>query len=114
MSTCDDTKRRLEQDAEMLMVYHLDLLARLESQLRAVQHTMRQIEKLRSAKHRVGPELSDQQRENTLTALDVEIAQLDSHLTTERDCCSDMHDTITAMQSRVADLRRLVATNKPN
>jgi hypothetical protein len=114
MPTSDDTKRRLEQDAELLMVYHLDLLAQLESQLRAVQHTMRHIEKLRSIKHRVGPELSDQQRENTLAALDAEIAELDSHLTTEHTCCADMHDTITAMQSRVADLRRLVGSNKRN
>jgi hypothetical protein len=49
-------------EAEVLVAYQLDLLARIEHQLRSVHKTMRQIEKLRSSQHRVGPELSNGQR----------------------------------------------------
>ena len=43
----------------MLAIYQLDLLADVERQVRAVQHTMRHIEKLRGVRQRVGPELSN-------------------------------------------------------
>jgi hypothetical protein len=96
----------LEQDAEMLAVYQLDLLAQLERQLRAVHLTMRHIEKLRSVKNRVGPELSNGRRESELTQLDVEVGALDAELAIQHGCCIDMHDTIAKMQARVTDLRQ--------
>jgi hypothetical protein len=98
--------RRLEQDVEILAVYQLDLLAQMERQLRAVHHTKRHIEKLRAAKHRVGPELSDVQGHNTLTRLDDEVAELDAPLKLEHACCTEMHTVIAKMQDRVADMRR--------
>lgn len=101
----------LEQDAEMLAVYQLDLLADVERQLRAAHQTMRHIEKLRGLKHRIGPELSNGQRENTLTSLDQEISALESHLEIEHSCCADMHATITKMRDRMAELRR--STSSP-
>jgi hypothetical protein len=55
-----------ERDADMLAVYQVDLLAQVERQVRAVHHTMRHIEKLRSARTRVGPELSNGQRDEVL------------------------------------------------
>jgi hypothetical protein len=62
---------------------------------------MRHIERLRSAKNRVGPELSNGRRESELIGLDVEVGgALDA------GCCMDMRDTIAKMQARVADLRR--------
>jgi hypothetical protein len=66
---------------------------------------MRHIEKLRSARDRVGPELSDRQREGTLSSLDADIAALDSQLAVEHACCMDMHNTIAEMRARVANLR---------
>src|ERR1700716_3277052 len=90
----------------MLVVYQLDLLAQLEQQLRAVHHTMRHIEKLRSVKHRVGPELSNGQRDGTLTNLHDEIQAVDTELAVQHGCCLDMQETIAKMQARLAELRR--------
>jgi hypothetical protein len=68
---------------------------------------MRHIERLRSAKNRVGPELSNGRRESELIGLDVEVGgALDAELAAEHGCCMDMRDTIAKMQARVADLRR--------
>ena len=58
-----------EDDAEVLFVQHLDLLAQLEAQLRAVHHTMRRIERLRGGSRRVGPELANGERESILTRI---------------------------------------------
>lgn len=101
--------RAFEEDAEVLATYQIDLLAQLERQIRAVHHTMRHIEKLRGARHRVGPELSNGQREETLAHLAEDIADLDSHITSEHDCCVDMQSTIAQMRERIADVRRRVA-----
>jgi uncharacterized protein YceH (UPF0502 family) len=101
--------RTFEQEAEVLATYQLDLLAQLERQIRAVNHTMRHIEKLRATKHRVGPELSNGQREQTLAHLAEEIVDLDSHITSEHDCCSDMQATIAQMRERITELRRRLA-----
>jgi hypothetical protein len=92
----------------MLAVSHLDLLAQLERQLRALHQTMRHIDKLRNLKRRVDPPapLSPDQSPAAATSLDGEIDALDSHLHVEHSCCSHMRDTIIKMQSRVADLRR--------
>lgn len=67
---------------------------------------MRHIERLRSAKNRVGPELSNGRRESELIELDAEVGALDAELAAEHGCCMDMYDTIAKMQARVADLRR--------
>jgi hypothetical protein len=99
----------VERDAEMLAVLHLDLLAQVEQQLRAVHHTMRHIEKLRQAKNRVGPELSNGQRETTLTHLGEEVEALDAQLDTEHACCTEMRNIIAKMQGHVRELRRRVA-----
>jgi hypothetical protein len=105
----DRQVRQFEQDAEKLVVYQLDLLAQLERQLRAVHHTMRHIEKLRNAKNRVGPELSNGQRGDALVDLSEEVAQLDVHFTAEHECCTEMQISIAHMQNLLADLRRRVA-----
>jgi uncharacterized membrane protein len=99
----------LEQDAEMLVVLQLDLLADVERQVRAVHQTMRHIEKLRGVRSRVGPELSDAQRNDTLRNLDDEIAALEEHFAMEQQCCTDMHDTIKKMRARLAQMRRRTA-----
>jgi hypothetical protein len=101
--------RTFEQEAEVLATYQLDLLAQLERQIRAVHHTMRHIERLRSVKYRVGPELSNGQREETLGHLAAEVADLDSHIASEHDCCVDMQATIAQMRERISDLRHRMA-----
>jgi len=91
-----------EADAEFLVLEQLDLLAQVESQLRAVHHTMRRIEKLRTAKHRVGPELSDGVRGDTLEGLSAELEALDSHLASQHSCCLHMLNTVDKMRNRLA------------
>ena len=108
----DDDKRKseildFEDDAEVLFVQHLDLLAQLEAQLRAVHHTMRRIERLRGGSRHVGPELTNGERESILLGLAQEIDELDRHVAIEHDCCRAMHTTIGEMQQRVATLKRL-------
>jgi hypothetical protein len=96
------------QDAEMLAISHLDLLAQLERQLRAVHQTMRQIDKLRNLKRRIEPAapVALDQVQPAQASLDEDIEALESHLHVEHSCCSHMRDTIIKMQCRVADLRR--------
>jgi hypothetical protein len=98
-----------EDDAEVLFVQHLDLLAQLEAQLRAVHHTMRRIERLRGGSRRVGPELANGERESILLGLAKEIDELDRHVAIEHDCCRAMHTTIGEMQHCVATLKRLAS-----
>ena len=99
--------RRFETEAEVLVAYQLDLLAQIEYQLRSVQKTMRQIEKLRSSQHRVGPELSNGQRGETLEKLHTELDALEGELQTQREMCHDMHGTIDKMQDLLKAFRKL-------
>ena len=96
----------LEQQAEVLATYQIDLLAELERQIRAVHHTMRHIEKLRAAKVRVGPALTNGQRTDTLESLADEMIALDSQVATQHQCCADMLTLITKMRRRTATLRK--------
>jgi hypothetical protein len=96
-----------EDDAEVLFVQHLDLLAQLEAQLRAVHQTMRRIERLRGSSRRVGPELANGERESIVLGLAKEIDELDLNVGIEHVCCRAMHTTIGEMQQRVATLKRL-------
>jgi hypothetical protein len=109
----DDARQSLihdfEDDAEVLFVQHLDLLAQLEAQLRAVHHTMRGIERLRGGSRRVGPELVNSERETILLGLATEIDDLDRYIAIEHDCCRAMHTTIAVLQQRIATLKRLTA-----
>ncbi len=103
-----------EQNAEELVVYQLDLLAHLERQLRAAHHLMRNIEKLRStAKGRVGKELSNGERGDTLSHLDAELDELDTHVRTQRQLCSDMHQTINQMQRTLEHFRQVTRQPSP-
>jgi len=99
-----------EHEAEVLVGYQLDLLALLEHQLRAVHHTMRHIEKLRTARKRVGPELSNGQRQDTLDQLGSELDALERHITAQRESCTDMHNTLNTMHARLTKWR---ATPEP-
>jgi hypothetical protein len=101
--------RAFDAEAELLVVHQLDLLAQIEAQLRAVHHTVRRIEPLRSAKQRVGSELSNGQRQTVLVRLSAELAVLDKQLWEEHECCGLMQDTIKQMQKRLADLKHTAA-----
>jgi hypothetical protein len=103
------TIRALEAAAEQLVVYHLDLLAQIEAQLRTAHHTMRRIDRLRTARRRSGLELTDGQRQATLTTLSQEVTALDDHLRAEHECCVLMHETIKQMQARLTDLKESAA-----
>jgi hypothetical protein len=109
----DDARKSVildfEHDAEILFLQHLDLLAQLESQLRAVHHTMRGIERLRGGTRHVGPQLANGEREAILGGLAREIDELDRHVTVEHECCRAMHTTIVGLQEAVATLKRLAA-----
>ena len=94
----------------MLAAYQLDLLSQLEAQLRAVHHTMRCIEKLRGAKQRVGPELTNTQRGDTLKTLSSELAAIDKELNVQHQSCKEMQRSIREMQTQLSALRRALET----
>jgi chaperonin cofactor prefoldin len=95
-----------EEEAEELATYQLDLLALLEYQLRSVHQTMRQIEKLRNARVRVGPELTNGERGEALTQLHVELDAIDVEVKAQRQVSSDMHQTVDRMQQRLNTFRK--------
>lgn len=101
-----------ERDAEALVADQLDLIAQLERQLRAVHRTMRQIEKLRKANHRVGPELSNGEKSDTLNHLTDELAAIDQELNTQHESCVEMQATINHMRARLRGARQ--ASSVPN
>jgi hypothetical protein len=96
----------VEREAEYLVAYQLDLLAQLEQQLRAVHQTMRQIEKLRTAKDRVGDELSNGQTIDALDHLAQELGLIDDELKTQHESCQLMLETVEKMRGRLRDIRR--------
>ena len=98
--------RAFEEEAEELATYQLDLLALLEYQLRSVHQTMRQIEKLRNARVRVGPELTNGERGEALTQLHVELDAIDVEVKAQRQVSSDMHQTVDRMQQRLNTFRK--------
>ncbi len=57
----DDAIKAFEQDAETLVVYQTDIIAQIESQLRAARQMIRLVQTLRGVPHRVGPEPTDTQ-----------------------------------------------------
>jgi hypothetical protein len=99
--------KAFEDGAEVIAVHQLDLLAQLEGQLRAVHKTMRCIEKLRSDRHRVGPELSNAERADTLQSLANELTAIDEELHIQHQSCAEMQRSIGKMQARLAALRQL-------
>jgi hypothetical protein len=99
--------KALEAEAELLAVHQLDLLSQLEAQLRAVHRTMRIIEKLRSVKHRVGPELNDEERGGALRTLASELGRIDQELEVQHRSCADMQELIRGMQGRLTTMRAI-------
>lgn len=91
--------KAFEVEAEKIVVHQLDLVAQLEAQLRAVHHTMRAIERLRGARNRIGRDLSNGERGNTLTALSDEIGAIDAELEVQHQSCLDMQRSIRHMQA---------------
>jgi hypothetical protein len=101
-----------EADAETIAVHTWDLLSQLESQLRAVRRTQRFTDTLRSAKHRVGPELTNGARAQALSNLAGEISAIDHELQAQHRSCEDMALTIRQMQARLHGLKaRLLEHN---
>ena len=79
----------------------LDLLAQLECQLRAVHRTMRQIEKLRSAKsRREGATPSNGEKLDALEHLTREVEAIDRELATQHESCGLMLETVETMRGR--------------
>jgi hypothetical protein len=105
----DELSRRkslhaFEIDAEWLAVEQLDLIAQIEAQLRLVRQTMRQIEKLRDAQHRVGPEPSNGERGDALNILTGDLTTLSDRLDVQGATCRDMLATVEKMRRRLAEM----------
>ncbi|HTI37279.1 MAG TPA: hypothetical protein VL484_06965 [Vicinamibacterales bacterium] len=97
----------VEQEAEFLVAYQLDLLAQLERQLRAVHLTMRHIEKLRSAKERrEGVSVSNGEKIDALDSLTDQLGAIDQELQTQHDSCREMMETVETMRGRLRLLRQ--------
>jgi len=95
-----------EGEAELLVAHQLDLIAQLERQLRAIHRTMRQIEKLRGGEHRVGRQLSNGEKVDTLNNLSDELAAIDHELAAQHESCMDMQTTIGEMRAQLNALRQ--------
>ena len=95
----------LEVLAEYLTAHQLDLIAQIEGHLGAVHHTLRRINTLRAARHRVGPELSNGERRAALIDLADQIGAIETQLEHQEDTCRAMHAIIRRMQEGAADLR---------
>ena len=111
-SDVPDVRTLVEQEAEYLVVSQLDLLAQLECQLRAVHQTMRRIETLRSAKDRVGGELSNGEEIDTLDHLTEEVNAIDHELETQHESCQVMLSTVAHMRERLRQIRTPAATTR--
>ena len=97
-----------EENAEALVTYQLDLLAHLERQLRAAHHLMRNIEKLRNvSKRRAAPEISNGERGDALSHLDVELDDIDAQVRIQRQLSLDMHATVDQMQTKLKQFRQV-------
>ena len=101
-----DELAAFEREAEILVTHQLDLIAQLERQLRGIHRTMRQIERLRGAKHRQGPELSNGEKGETLNRLAVELTAIDTELGTQHESCLEMQATIGQMRARLRALQQ--------
>ena len=95
----------VEQEAEQLVVYQLDLLAQFEHQLRAVHLTLRHIEKLRRDKDRAGSALSKGQKIETLDFLIHQLNLIDQELNTQHESCQLMLATMHKMREELRRLR---------
>jgi hypothetical protein len=107
------TLRHVEAAAELLAIHQIDLIAQLEAQLRAVRHTMRSIERLRDAKHRIGAEPSNGQRDQILAVLASEVAAIDDALHTQHLTCADQQCVIREMQARMHGLKQQMTRAEP-
>ena len=72
---------------------------------------MRAIGKMRTARYRVGRELSDRERSTTLTTLAGEIQAIDEELRVQHQSCLDMQRSIREMQGRLSALRKVAAAD---
>jgi len=102
-----DTPSRRQQiaefefDAEWLALEQLDLIAQIEAQLRLVRETMHEIERLRQAKSRVGPEPTNGERGTALSVLTKEITGLNEQIGVQGATCRDMLATVERMHRRL-------------
>jgi hypothetical protein len=104
LGVTNDRVRNLEAfelEAEMLVTYQLDLIAQLEYQLRSVHLTMRQIERLRTAKRRVGSEPSNVEKGGILDRLSDELRDIDTELATQHQSCLEMQAAVEKMRDRL-------------
>ena len=97
--------QRLEEQAELLNAHQLDLVAQIETHLRAVHQTMRRISSLRSSRHRVGRELTNGEKRATLDALAGEIEAIENQINLQQDTCREMQTIVHRMQEAAGDLR---------
>jgi len=102
----DSQVREFEEEAELLVVYQLDLIAQIESALRAVRQTMRGIEKLRNVNSRVGRELSNSESKDVLESLMQELGALDDQLLEQHQSTGEMQSIIEKMQTRLVAMKR--------
>ena len=110
----NDAIKAFEEDAETLVVYQTDIIAQIESQLRAARQAIRLVQKLRGVPYRVGPEPTDTQRHETLDSLSKDWEELDAQLTTQHECCLEIQKTITQMGARLQGLHKLARTIRPS
>jgi hypothetical protein len=66
---------------------------------------MKQIERLRGAKHRQRPELPNGEKVEVLSRLAEELSAIDSELGTQHESCVEMQATIGHMRARLREMQ---------
>jgi len=99
--------RGLEDQADLLNAYQVDLVAQIEAHLRAVHHTMRRISSVRAARYRIGPELSNGERVEALKDLASEMTEIQSQINIQAKTCDHMGQLVVQMQETAVHLRRM-------
>jgi hypothetical protein len=106
----DETRLKLETEAEMLAVCQLDLLAQVEAQVRAVHHLMRRLGQLRA--RRPGQrhvEMTNGERSEVMVGLSDELTAIEAQMGVQQECCDDMQETIARMRERLPVLKAVAA-----
>jgi hypothetical protein len=111
----DETREKLDAEAEVLALFQLDLLAQVEAQVRAVHHLMRRLGQLRARRPgQTMVALSNGERSDLMVALADELTAIEAQLGVQQVCCDDMHETIARMQERLPVLKRIASQLDPN
>ena len=106
----EETRIKLETEAEILAVCQLDLLAQVEAQVRAVHHLMRRLGQLRARRPGQGhAAMTNGERSEVMVGLSDELTAIEVQMSVQQECCDDMQETIARMRERLPVIKAVAA-----